>query len=49
MPSGIYVRTPEMKTGKCESVEKRKEITKDSWKSEEVRQKRILGIEGVLR
>jgi hypothetical protein len=42
MPRGIYIRTSEMRTGKCESIEKRIEIAKESWKSENIRQKRIL-------
>ena len=43
MPRGVYFRTSEMKTGKCESVEKRREIATESWKSKDVRQKRIVG------
>ncbi len=44
MPSGIYVRTSKMMTGKCESIEKRKEIAEESWKCEEVRKRRIAGL-----
>ena len=45
MPSGVYIRTLEMRTGKSSSgAEKIRERTTESWKDEEVRLKRIFGL-----